>query len=481
MVKNFLLIVFLISITSCSLNQENETTEKHSDSTKNLIPVEKNYTKIKEEGILNAITIYSSTSYFLFRGQPMGFEYELLTRLAEHLGLKLEITVAKDINELFDMLNRGDGDIIAFGLTITQPRKKLVSFTDHHIITHQALVQRKPANWRNMKLHQIQKELISDAIDLIGDTVHVRRNSSYYDRIEDLSKEIGDTIYIDTVPGHLDTDEIIKMVADGKINYTVADYTVASINSTYYHILDVETPISLSQRLAWAVRKNSPELLEEVNKWIEMMKKTNDYYVIYDKYFKSKKLYKSRLKSEYFSKTTGKISKYDNILKENAKIVDWDWRLLSSLVYQESKFDPGTKSWAGAKGLMQLMPATAREVGVKDPANPEQNIRGGTKYLAGLSQRWNTIPDSIQRIKFTMASYNCGYNHVLDAKRLAKKYGKDENVWDNNVDEFILKLANKKYYNDELVKFGYARGSEPYNYVKEIFARYELYKEVIPY
>lgn len=481
MIKNFLFILFIISITSCSVNQENETTEKHSDSTKILTPVEKNYTRIKEEGILNAITIYSSTSYFLFRGQPMGFEYELLTRLAEHLGLKLKITVAKDINELFDMLNRGDGDIIAFGLTITQPRKKLVSFTDHHIITHQALVQRKPTNWRNMKLHQIQKELISDAIDLIGDTVHVRRNSSYYDRIEDLSKEIGDTIYIDTVPGHLDTDEIIKMVANGKIKYTVADYTVASINSTYYHNIDVETPISLSQRLAWAVRKNSPQLLEEVNKWIEMMKKTNDYYVIYDKYFKSKKLYKSRLKSEYFSKTTGKISKYDNILKENAKIVDWDWRLLSSLVYQESKFNSATKSWAGAKGLMQLMPATAREVGVKDPTNPEQNIRGGTKYLAGLSKRWNAVPDSIQRIKFTMASYNCGYNHVLDAKRLAKKYGKDENVWDNNVDEFILKLANKKYYNDELVKFGYARGSEPYNYVKEIFVRYELYKEVIPY
>ena len=128
MIKNFLFILFIVSITSCSVNQENETTEKHSDSTKILTPAEKNYTRIKEEGILNAITIYSSTSYFLFRGQPMGFEYELLTRLAEHLGLKLKITVAKDINELFDMLNRGDGDLIAFGLTITQPRRKLVSF-----------------------------------------------------------------------------------------------------------------------------------------------------------------------------------------------------------------------------------------------------------------------------------------------------------------------------------------------------------------
>ena len=197
MVKNFLLIVFLISITSCSLNQENETTEKHSDSTKILTPVEKNYTRIKEEGILNAITIYSSTSYFLFRGQPMGFEYELFKRLADHLEVRYEVVLAKNVDSVIPMLNRGDGDIIALGYTITRDRKEKVSFTDPYLITHQTLVQRKPDNWRKMTTDNIKKQLATDIVDLINDTVSVRKNSSYYMRLVELSNELGDTIYID--------------------------------------------------------------------------------------------------------------------------------------------------------------------------------------------------------------------------------------------------------------------------------------------
>jgi membrane-bound lytic murein transglycosylase F len=365
-------------------------------------------------------------------------------------------------------------------MTITKSRKKQVSFTEHHYLTHQTLVQRKPENWREMKLHEIDEMLVKDPVELIGDTVSVRHKSSYYQRLLNLSAEIGGIIHIDTLPGNLATDDIIKKVVDGEIRYTVADHNIAAINKAYYPILDINTEISFSQRIAWAVRKNAPELLKNMNEWIQGFKKETDYYVIYNKYFKNSRKVRTRAKSEYFSKNTGKISKYDEIIKKYADGLGWDWRLLSALIYQESRFKPNAKSWAGARGLMQLTRSTAEAMGVKKINDPEDNIKGGTKYLEKLMDYWSEVPDSVQRIKFALASYNCGYNHVKDATRLAKKDNTEHNVWDGHVEEYILRLTYPEYYNDEVVEYGFVRGQEPYNYVREIFGRYEQYKQFIP-
>jgi membrane-bound lytic murein transglycosylase F len=233
----------------------------------------KDLDRIKEDGVLRAITIYSGTSYFLYKGRPMGFEYELLERLADDLGLKLEIIIAKNNKELFKMLNQGDGDIVAHGMTVTEPRKNFVSFSNYHFLTHQVLVQRKPDNWRRLKAHQIKKRLVTNPIDLIGDTVSVRAKSSYFHRLKNLSSEIGGRINIDTLVGGITTEELIEMVVDKRIKYTVADNNIALINSSYYPELDINTPISFSQRISWAVRKNSPQLLQSINSWIDKMKK----------------------------------------------------------------------------------------------------------------------------------------------------------------------------------------------------------------
>lgn len=201
--------------------------------------------------------------------------------------------------------------------------------------------------------------------------------------------------------------------------------------------------------------------------------------MIYNKYFKNKKSYRSRIQSDFYSKNGNKISRYDEIIKKNASRIGWDWRFLCSQVYQESGFDPRSESWAGASGLIQLMPATAKEVGVNNSFDPKQNLRGGVKYLNRIRKRFETVEDSIQKVKFTLAAFNCGPGHVLDAMRLAEKHGKDPNVWDDNVEDYILKLSEKKYYLDEVVRHGYVRGKEPYNYVRDIFLRYEHYKQFI--
>jgi membrane-bound lytic murein transglycosylase F len=475
-------ILFLI-LSGC----DHESQKKNSDENLNHESAESWYNidypsiqidldQIRDRGKLIALTSYSTTSYFLYRGKAMGYEYELLKRLADHLDVVLEIKVVDNLNQIFEMLLTGEGDLISHGLTVTLERQKKLVFTEYHTKTHQALVQKKPENWRQMKVHEIEESLIRDPLELIGKTVHVRKNSSYYYRLQNLMEEIGGKINVEIVSGELETEMLIEMVADGEIDYTIADYNIAAINATYYNNLDIETAVSFNQRIAWALRPTSPELLKGINKWIEKMRKTTDYYVIYNKYFKNQKAYKKRKGSEYLSLSGGKISKYDNILKDKSKLINWDWRLLASMVYQESRFNPNEKSWAGAVGLMQIMPITAKHLGVDNLYDPENNITAGVEYLYELQDAFMNVPDSSERIKFILAAYNVGPNHVADARRLAEKYGDNENIWTDNVENWMLKKSQSKYYTDEVVQYGYCRGSEPYEYVREVLQRFEKYK-----
>ncbi|MEN8202361.1 MAG: transporter substrate-binding domain-containing protein [Bacteroidota bacterium] len=471
----------LILIASCNTQKEETSPgdKMSSEQTEASVPFQKDMDDILADGKLKAITTYSSTSYFLYKGHPMGFEYELLKSFADYIGVELEIIVSNNINNLFTNLNNGRADIIAHGLAITNERKEDVLFTDYLYLTHQVLIQKKPDNWRTMNWSALEHSLINDAIELIGDTVSVRSASSFMERLQNMSEEIGGQIIIDTLPGTTTTDDAIDMVLNGEIKYTVADNSLARVFATYDPILDIDVPISFSQRIAWATRISSPLLNEAINEWLAYVKKEVLYYIIYNKYFKNNKDFRKRVKSEFYSINNQKISVYDDLIKEKASKINWDWRLLASLVYQESRFNPKADSWAGAQGLMQLMPATATELGVKDRSDPIQSLEGGSTYLSRLYGYFDSIPDNTQRIKFAMASYNCGYNHVKDARRLAPKYELDPLRWDDNVEKMILALSKSSNYNDPLVKFGYLKGIEPYNYVRQIFERYDHYTQFI--
>jgi membrane-bound lytic murein transglycosylase F len=436
--------------------------------------------KYLRDNKLVAITGYNAYSYFIYKGQPMGFEYELVKKLAEHFNVDLEVKIVNNIEEMFEILNSGKGDLIAFNLTITKERLEKVDFTKPINNIKQVLVQRKPSNWEKMKLHQIERQLIRDPSQLIGKTVFVRNSSAYVQRLENLSDEIGGDINVVEADPELTIEDLIAQVDSGEIDYTVSDDNIAHLNTIFYRNIDAETDISLSQRIAWAVEKNSDEFKAAVNNWLDSMKATVDFAVIYKKYFTNRYAFKKRVTSEYFSNTGGGISKYDDLIKKYSELVGWDWRLGSSLVYQESQFNPNTKSWAGAVGLMQLMPNTAKQVGITNLKNPEQNIKGGFKYLAYLDNLWKeTITDSTERIKFVLASYNIGPGHITDARNLTEKYQGDSNIWFDNVEVYLKLKSKPKYYNDEVVKRGYARGKETVKYVKEILERYDQYKQLI--
>jgi len=179
----------------------------------------------------------------------------------------------------------------------------------------------------------------------------------------------------------------------------------------------------------------------------------------------------------------GKISPFDEIIKNEAKALKMDWLMLAALIYQESKFDPKAKSWAGALGLTQVLPSTAKDLGIHNPNHlylPEVSIKTGATYLQQLIDFWQPIlNDSTEAVNFALASYNTGKGHVMDARRLAIKYGKNENVWYDNVEPMLLKKSNPKYFNDPVVKYGYCIGKEPVQYVTNINAYYETFKNYI--
>jgi len=448
-----------------------------TDDTQNADSLRIEIEQIKKRGNLVVLTNFNSTDYFIYKGEPMGFQYDLMKLFAKKLGVKLEIKIFNDIDALFQALNNKEGDIIAANLTITKQRLEVVNFTEPHTITRQILVQRKPKGWEKMSQQALDSKLIRNQIDLGGKTVFVRSNSSFVSRLQHLSEEIGENIIINEIP-EIEAEQLIAKLVDGEIDFTVCDENVAKANSTYYPEIDVETAISFPQKLAWAVRKNSNGLRKEINEWLSEISGSVQYKIIYNKYFNnSKTIFKA--KSEFSSLKGSKLSPYDNYIKKYAQKIGWDWLLLASLIYEESHFDHELKSWAGAYGLMQLMPQTAERFGIDHNATPEQNIKAGVEYLKWLERHLtDSIDDPAERIKFKLAAYNAGLGHVEDVRLLALKYNKNPNIWTDNTDYFMLHKSNPKYYRDSVVKYGYCRGIEPFQYVNNILERYHHYKNM---
>ncbi len=476
-------ILFLLQsllLFSCQKDASDPSRSQGQDAPPQEQIAEIDFDQIRERGYLTAIIDNSSTGLFLYKGQTMGYEYELLKMFCDSLDLRLEIRLESNLQRAFDLLNQGEGDVLAYNLTVTKERKKRIAFTTYHNLVRQVLIQRKPPDWRQMKLHEIEKTLIRNPVELIGKEIYVRYHSAYRDRLRNLSDEIGgDIIIIEDTPD-FETEMIIRKVASGEIDYTVAEEDIALVNATYYPILDIKTAVSFPQQIAWGVRKNSDSLLHVMNEWINSMKKTADYYTVYNRYFRNSKASKIRNRSEFSTMGGGKISPYDEWIKEGAGQLGWDWRLLAAQIYKESKFDPKVVSWAGAEGLLQVLPRTGSSYGFKNLKHPQSNLKAGVRHITWLqSIMRDEVPDSLQRQKIVLAAYNVGHGHVFDAMRLAEKYGEDPTQWDV-VASYLLKKEDPKYYKDEVVVFGYCRGSEPVRYVKVIYETFENYKLLYP-
>lgn len=230
-----------------------------------------------------------------------------------------------------------------------------------------------------------------------------------------------------------------------------------------------------SQNTQWAVGKGSTELASLIDKWyspsmMEQVKKE-------ERFLFSVRSVRRHVYAPFLDRKGGVISRYDHLFRRYAPMARWDWRLLAAQSYQESCFDPNARSWAGACGLMQIMPSTADHLGLprSEMTNPEKSVEAAVRLLAELSGHFRDIPSAEERRCFVLASYNGGANHIRDAMALASKYGGNPRRW-SHVAPYVLKLQQPQYYNDPVVRYGYMRGSETVDYVDRIRQRYAQYR-----
>lgn len=425
---------------------------------------------IKEKGTLTAVTDFNSTNYFIYKGEPMGFQFDMLQAFAQYLGVNLELIAENNLDEAFGLLKQQKVDIFANNLTVTAARKEQFLFTVPISTTRQVLVQSKESDGYPIR----------NPIELGNRVVYVQKGSAAAERLYNLSNEIGREIFVVEMPQY-EVDELIELVAIGELDLTVCDEDVARVNAFYYENLDIETAVSFDQNLAWAVHKESVTLHKVLNQWIESFTKTAEYRIIKGKYYDNP-FWARRILSENARTKIGNVSVFDHGFKEASSTIEWDWRLFASMVYQESRFNPDAESHMGAYGLMQFMPETALFFGIMHKTDdPFMQIKAGARYLKWLEKRFESVQDPEQKIKFMLAAYNAGLGHVIDARNLARKYGKDPDVWDDNVDFFILNKSNPDYLNDTTVKYGNLKGIETYNYVSQIMQRYKHYQNILPH
>lgn len=422
---------------------------------------------------LHVATISGPLSYFTYKGELLGFDYENIKVFAEDLDMELEITTAPNMAELLKMVENGKADVAAYPIPIIAEYNNRVRHCGPLEITSQVLIQP-------------EKDKIEDVTGLIGRKVVVEEDSKYFYRLQNLNEELGGGILIETI--HADSiipENLIEMVECGKIPMTIVDSDVAAANMPYFPDLNADLKISLDQYSSWAVALDNEVLASKIDTWEKKVTGTDLAKKIYRKYFEEGKSVSENADSimsyKYLNLKKGApISPYDEYFRKFAPIAGIDWTILASIGYNESRFNKDVISRFGAAGIMQIMPSTARAQGVNPDLimNPADNILAAAKLIKNLDNALaGKVEDPEERLKFVVAAYNSGLGHIYDSMALAEKYGLNPSRWTGNVGEAVLMKSNPKYYTDPVVKNGYFRGRETIDFVEKVMFTANHFKE----
>lgn len=420
-------------------------------------------------------TLYSPTSFFLYRGDTLGYDYDRVCDFAKAKIIKLQFKVAPNMHTLIDMIKTKKVDLLVYEIPVTAEFNEEVLHCGETNTTYQVLVQPK------------SRRRISNVTQLVGKTIYVEKGSKYESRLRNLDSEIGGGINIHTVESDtVNVENLIEGVNNGTIPLTLADNDIAKIDKSYYNNIDIGLDVSFPQRSSWAVNLNDDWLADTIDAW-----STSERTMLYtediaNRYFEQNRTSSSSGSSasaaggKNYVKHSGDISAYDELFKKYARRCPYDWLLLAAIARTESDFSPNEVSWAGARGLMQIMPSGARSLGI-DPErlfDPEVNVQCAVSELNYLDRYFSKyVSNSQERMKFVLAAYNGGMSHIVDAIRLAQKYGKDAQLWYDNVEEALKWKSIEKYYSDPVCHYGYFRSGETVAYVHKVEDQYETYKQ----
>ena len=431
----------------------------HQRLTQDIAPVYfEDFSSIKDRGVLRVITYANPSHYYLYKGNLFGFEYELLKQFAKSHMLRLNVILAHTQDEMFELLNNGKGDLIAASLPRSIIKEsKSVSYTVPYNYASPILIGR------------VNEEPIIDIRELAGRRVTLAQDSPYWDFMLKL-KDQGLKFELVKANHGVNLEGTMLMVALGIYDLTVVGDHQITAAKPYSVGVEAQFILSEPQAHRWAVRSDRQQLFNSLNDFLNIQFRNEKYNVLHAKYFEqpqSEKYVNARL-----TKITS-LSPYDDMTQKYSAEYGFDWRLITALMFQESQFDPKANSYAGAQGLMQMIPATAEFMGVSNLNNPKSSIDGGVRYLNYLRSRFE---DSIllqDRIWFTLASYNAGYGRVKRARKLAKIMGLDKDKWFDNVEVAMMGLG--KFYTKKGKQVPYCQCGQTVVYVREIRTRYFNY------
>ncbi|MGB0468312.1 MAG: membrane-bound lytic murein transglycosylase MltF [Pontibacterium sp.] len=416
--------------------------------------------EIKEVGTLKLVTRNTPTTYFLDKGEPAGFEYELVKAFTDHIGVELEVMLAPTFSDIFAIIKAEEAHIAAANLTITPQRQKHFSFSPPYLYTGSSLVYR-------IKQGRPAPKTIND---VLGRSLVVPKNSSHAEALKKLQQSHPELQWQES--GEHSTLDLLEKVHKREVDFTVMDTVTYDSHSSYFPGLNKSLSLTDAQPLAWMHNKKTDQSLRLA--FEVFFKKAETQALIRqleEKYLKRENQLNFFDTLTFRKHVQTRLKKLKPYFYEAEKNTGIDWQLLAAISYQESHWNPKAVSPTGVRGLMMLTHATAKEVGVTDRTDAEQSIMGGAKYFAKTIRR---IPKRVQeedKIWFALASYNIGFGHLEDARILTQRAGKSPNHW-NQVTEFLPLLTKARYYNT--VKRGYARGYEPVTYVKNIRRYLEL-------
>ena len=408
---------------------------------------------------LRVVSRNGPTTFYKDKNGPTGFEYHLAKLLAEELGVALQIEPAFTIESIFTRLQREEADLAAAGLTLTGQRQDNYPHSSAYYSSIPQIIY-KAGTFRPRSL----ADLADMEIVVIADSSHAHALLAL--------KNGGSQLNWKEIQG-ADSMQLLEFVKTGKAKLAILDSNEFKVQQPLYPRLKVAFDMGSEQDFVWFLPpgRDNKRLLQRIDALFEHLEKTGEMQRL-SKLYLTHATGITRMGAHTFTRNMRKVlPKYQALIQQVAVEYQLDWHLLGAIAYQESHWNPRATSPTGVRGMMMLTRPTARELGVKDRLDPLQSLRGGARYLKNIKRR---LP---QRIKepdltwFSLAAYNVGMGHLEDARVITQRLGGNADLW-ADVAKHLPLLQNSKYYQN--ARHGYARGSEPVNYVKNIRHYYSI-------
>ncbi len=465
----------LILLTSCG---ERIETSLPGEETGNLptFPhpvVERDWEQIKASGVLRMITFYNSRTYFIHKGGQAGFDYELLEQFCREYNLTVEVVIAQLGDDLISLLNSGQGDVVCSGLPTTPGADQY------------ALLSRPTGFSQKIVILPENHSLGTELADLEGLSLTIPWGCPFLPLLQEIRQASKISFRINQGPSQVEAEELMSLVALGRLQAVVVDDLTAKAGMAWIDGLTTGPALDQERPTVWLMRQNSGELKKKIDTFLKGQLRLNEtgkvrrsqtYGIIFDRYFENQKTIQGFREAAHRPDKSGRISGFDELIRKNARPLNLDWRMVAALIYQESRFYSHAQSKADARGLMQVLPAFAGPQ-ADSLYHPGPNIRAGLRLMASTYNSFAYL-DSLDRWRFTLATYHAGFGHVTDARRMAIDFGRDPNNWENGLSTTLPMLMQNRYYRD--TRHGFYRGAETVDYVEEIINRYRTYCRFVP-